>query len=273
MSVDPLKVVGEILGEPARLMRNPVNAGYECPFMESLCTKRSQKIDGPYPICSVWAGRSKPNPYLMSVCPKRFYQVDFFNDVIEHCWPNTEGPTNPRVVSEIQMAGFGNVDFVIADLNEQENEVVDFVSVEMQAVDITGSVEPAYQGIINSQGLVDVSYGINWANVRKRYVTQLVTKGFFHHHWNSRIVAVLQTRLYDYMRQHINFDELPPNTGGNTVVFMLYDFQPKDGEEGHSLVLDRVVGTSHNSLMMGAMYQAIPDKSEFCNKIIRGLSR
>ena len=210
----------------------------------------------------------------MSVCPKRFYQVDFFNDVIEHCWPTNEKPKNPVVVSEIKMSGFGNVDFVIADVSKDGETVNEFVSVEMQAVDITGSVEPAYQGILNSESTVKVSYGINWANVRKRYISQLVTKGFYHHHWNSKIVAVLQTRLYDSMRKHIKFDELPPETGGNTIVFMLYEFQPSEEVDGaYVLKLDRVVGTSHNSLMMGAMYQQIPPKADFCNRIIRNLNR
>ncbi len=76
------------------------------------------------------------------------------------------------------MKGFGNVDFVIADLADDQS-VRQFVSVEMQAVDITGSVEPAFRAITNNVDETErFSYGINWANVRKRYVTQLVTKGF-----------------------------------------------------------------------------------------------
>lgn len=37
---------------------------------------------------------------------------------------------------------------------------------------------------------------------------------------------------------------------------------------GLKLELDRVVGTSHNSLMMAQLYRKVPDKSEFCQKII-----
>ncbi len=210
----------------------------------------------------------------MAVCPKRFYQIDFFNDVIEHCWPTKARPENPFVVSEVKMAGFGNVDFVIADLEKNGNTVKEFLSVEMQAVDITGSVEPAYQGILNSDEETSASYGINWANVKKRYVTQLVTKGFYHHHWNSRIVAVLQTRLYNYLRKNIRFEELQPDTTDNSIVFMLYDFYPCEENQGaYVLKLDRVVATSHNSLMMGSIYQQIPDKSEFCDRIISGINR
>lgn len=145
-----------------------------------------------------------------------------------------------------------------------------FVSVEMQAVDITGTVEPAYQAILNSLPSVPqrFSYGINWANVRKRYVSQLITKGFYHHHWGSRIIAVLQKATYDSIRTYISFDELPPDAGGNTIIFMLYEYakDPNSGE--YTLQLEKVVGTSHNSLMMASMYQTIPERQEFCKRII-----
>jgi len=70
------------------------------------------------------------------------------------------------------MAGFGQVDFVIADIDTELGTVREFISIELQAVDITGSVEPAYQAAINRQALdARPSHGFNWANVRKRYIT------------------------------------------------------------------------------------------------------
>jgi hypothetical protein len=172
------------------------------------------------------------------------------------------------------MAGFGNVDFVIADLAEDTGLVREFVSVEMQAVDITGSVMPAYEAALLGKSEIPgkLSYGINWANVRKRYISQLIAKGFYHHHWGTRIVAVLQEPLYERLRQDIQFDELAPDTGGNTIIFMLYDFVEDPGREGaYNLRLRRAVGTSHNSLMMASMYQQVPSKEDFCRRIMANL--
>ena len=108
------------------------------------------------------------------------------------------------------MEGFGSVDFVVADIDPETNHVRNFVSAELQAVDITGSVETAYTAVLHSQILgVRPSYGINWANVRKRYISQLIAKGFFHHHWKTRMVAILQTPLYERFRKYIEFDEMP----------------------------------------------------------------
>lgn len=270
MSIDPTHIIGEILGEPAALMRNPVNAGYLCPFINSVCIKRGHNLSGPYPVCSIW-GRAK-NPPLVCVCPKRFFEADFLQDVITRCWKGT-APTNARIAHEVKMASFGTVDFVIADVGPSD-QVRDFLSVELQAVDITGSVEGAYQAVLSNQPAMPgkVSYGFNWANVRKRYIAQLITKGFFHHHWGTRIISVVQTALYDKIRRDIQFDELPADADCN-VVFMLYGYQPAPdkGNGAFRLVLDRVVGTSHNSLMMGAIYRTPPPKQEFCNRIIERL--
>lgn len=165
------------------------------------------------------------------------------------------------------MEGFGQVDFVIADLNA-DGSVRDFISVELQAVDITGTVEPAYQAALNSQQLEKrPRQGFNWGNVRKRFISQIISKGIYHHHWGARMVAVLQTAVYDEFRKYIQFDELP-STQGN-IVFMLYDYATEKDEEGRFLMtLDRVVATSHNSLMMGALYRTPLPKAVFCKKIL-----
>jgi hypothetical protein len=210
----------------------------------------------------------------MCICPKRFYEVDFLTDIITHCWRG-KPPANPRFAYEVKMAGFGTVDFVIADVDPVTNVVGDFVSVELQAVDITGSVEMAYNAILNSQPLMTnrISYGVNWANVRKRYIAQLITKGFFHHHWGTRIISVIQTPLYAAFRKDIQFDELAPDSNTANVVFMLYDYQPapEKGEGSYKMVFEKAIGTSHNSLMMAALYRTPPPKEEFCKKIIERL--
>lgn len=266
---NPLNVIAEILGEPASQMHNPANAEYQCPFINSLCIKLSHKLEGPYPVCTLHRRRvHRTPPELVCVCPKRFFEPDLINDIIKHCWPGAP-PDNPQLAHEIKMAGFGNVDFVIADIDEQTGDVRNFVSVEIQAVDITGTYEPAYSAIINREPEVvtDKSYGFNWANVRKRFITQLITKGFYHHHWQSRIVAVLQSTLYDEIRKHIPFAE--SSLKESNILFMLYEYKlhPEGGERAIRLEFDRVVGTTHSNLMTGSIYQIIPDRKEFCERI------
>jgi len=275
MVYNPIEIIGEILGEPSEFQRNPVNLEYLCPFINSQCTKRSQKISGPYPICSVFHGRDN-NKKLMCVCPKRFFQTDFKQKIIDICWPG-EHPQNPIIVHEIKMENFGNVDFVIADVDISRKHVKQFISVELQAVDITGSVEPVYQAIINSERSINkiFSYGINWENVRKRYITQLINKGFFHHHWQSKIVAVIQQELYINLRGKIRFDELDPKSDTSNIVFMLYDFEKIecDGTYYYDISFKKAIGTSHSSLMNAALYKTPPSKEKFEERILSVLNK
>lgn len=275
MQCKPSQIIGEILGDPSDFQRNPVNLDYLCPFINSQCIKRSQKISGPYPICSIFHGRNE-NRKLMCVCPKRFFQVDFKQKVIDICWSG-ELPENPIIVHEIKMEKFGNVDFVIADVDREQKNVKQFISVELQAVDITGSVEPAYQAIINSKLIMEknFSYGINWENVRKRYITQLINKGFFHHHWESKIVAIIQLELYNNLKSKIKFDELDPKSDTSNIVFMLYDFDRiVDGNSFYyQISYKKAIGTSHNSLMTAALYKTPPSKRKFEERILSVLNK
>jgi hypothetical protein len=86
---------------------------------------------------------------------------------------------------------------------------------------------------------------------------------------------VLQTELYESFRKFIQFDELEPKAGTANIVFMLYRYvpAPDKGDGAHRLVLDRVVGTSHNSLMMGSLYQRPPPKERFCERILATIDR
>lgn len=275
MSIKPIDIIGEILGVPSVLQQNPVNLDYICPFINSQCTKRSQKLPGPYPICSVFHGKGE-NRKLMCVCPKRFFQTDFKQKIIDICWYN-DPPQNPIIVPEIKMENFGNVDFVIADIDNAKQHVKNFISVEMQAVDITGSVEPAYQEIINHKQtkLINISYGINWENVRKRYITQLINKGFFHHHWQRKIIAVIQLALYNNLRGKIRFDELDPKSDTSNIVFMLYDFDKIDTDDSYHYEINfkKAVGTSHSSLMNAALYKTPPSKEKFEERILSVLQK
>ena len=228
-------------------------------------------MEGPYPVCSVW--HSVKSPRLIATCPQRFYQVDLVNDVVAHCWPGP-APENPRLVHEVSMEKFGTVDMVIADFDTSANRINQFVSIELQAVDLSGTVEPAYTALLESQPVVETNYGVNWANVRKRYMEQLVAKSFYHNRWGTRIVAVMQTPLFDRLRKHIQFDELA--TGPGIIIdvfFLLYDYVEGSGpEEAHTLTFDRVVGTSHSSLMMHTLYQSIPPREAFTDRILEKLA-
>ena len=154
------------------------------------------------------------------------------------------------------MSGFGQVDFVIADIDES-GEVKQFLSVELQAIDITGSVMPAYRAWRRGRTLARrPTYGLNWDNVYKSYITQLIRKGYFHRHWGTKIVAVIQDEVYRYIGDRFEFMRTSDvNHKTVNVIFMAYRFEPDLDRPGSlRLVLDTVEGTSHASLQNAVLY-------------------
>ena len=267
---DPTNVIAEILGEPANEMRNPANADYQCPFLDSTCTKKSQLLTGPYPVCSVFrAGRrgQRSDRPPVCTCPNRFYEVQIQDDVLREAWIGP-APTNPRVAHEVEMQKFGRVDFVLADFDERRNRVKQFLPVELQAVDNTGSVYPAYMALVNSEQLEErPSYGFNWGNVRKRYISQLITKGYYCHHWGTRIVAVLQTDVFDEFQKHARVASIP--LADANIIFMLYQFRWLDTSQRWELALERVVPTNHMMVMNAILYETPPSKDRFESRILQ----
>jgi Restriction endonuclease NotI len=271
MSFDPTDAIEEVLGVRAKLGFQPADSKYLCPFVGKACTKRSTADkSNPYPVCSL----RKSGGHVVAVCPKRFHERDFLKDVIEHAWTGPK-PANPVIASEVKMAGFGNVDFVISEVAE-DGSISQFLSVELQAIDITGSARPAYEGILEGRMLSKrPTYNFNWKNVAKRYMNQLISKGYYHHHWGTKIVAVIQDEVYDYFRKDANFfttsDLSDPQVN---IVFMIYAFENggTDGREKR-LVLQRMEGTHHSNLQQAVLYKTAPDKAAFISRIKKAMAR
>ena len=269
MPFDPEDFIAEVLGRPARKGFDPSAHNFRCPFIDSKCRKRSTSLQEPYPLCSV-----RRNEIIACTCPKRFFQVDFLADVVEQCWPG-DPPANPRFAREVNLRDFGKIDFVIADLGKG-GQIKQFLSVELQAIDINGTVMDAYRALRAGRSLdKKKSYGLNYANVYKRYITQLIRKGFVHHHWGTKIVAVMQDVVYDYVRNWAEFMTSPRvKENAVNIIFMSYKLVDDPRNPGAKrLVIDKVEGTSHANLQQAVLYKTAPARDVFCKGIERALSR
>lgn len=265
-SPKPDDIIAEVLGEPAITMRNPANADYACPFTNLRCTKRSHLIQDPLPVCSLYKARKNKAPDIVCVCPNRLYGADIFNDILLHCWPQGNSPKNLRKAFEVQMADFGRIDSVLASVNDA-GEVEHFVSVELQTVDITGSYADAYFALLQNEDIkTKVTYNFNWKNVYKRYIMQLIFKGFAHHQWKTKIVAVMQDILVEKLWELGNFVEVDIKDAN--IVFMAYSMVEDPDQPGkYNLVFNRRYPTRHMDLMQGILYRNAPSRDEFVKKI------
>jgi Restriction endonuclease NotI. len=270
MPHNPYDIICEILGQPAAQMPNPANEHYLCPFKNAVCSKRNHRSDAPFPVCSIFRRAKNTIPATpVIICPKRLYAADIYNDVITHCWPYSK-PKHPIIVHEIKMGTVGNVDMVIADLSTDKLDISNFVSIELQAIDTTGSYEPAYTSIVLNSALDKrPTYSFNYKNVQKRLVSQLINKGFYHHHWETKLIAVVQDVIYENIKTSIDFPEV--EIANSNIIFMQYQMilGGDDSEHRYELKLKNVTGTTHSHLMMSSLYKIAPPKKDFCARIMK----
>lgn len=77
-----------------------------------------------------------------------------------------------------QRAGNGGyfVDWVLAKI-DKTGELEEFVAVEVQTIDTTGNYRNGYESLIKGNGVEKTTVGLNWENVSKRILPQLIYKG------------------------------------------------------------------------------------------------
>lgn len=179
--------------------KSPIAQSYrkkgECPFVKGQCIKKfkSKTISG---ACTVKPVTSGP----VICCPNRLYAQDYqiLLDVAKACFgpqarlcrtkAETQADGNDVHVfgkkwgKELRLPNRGKgggyfVDWVLA-LVDADGKLKEFVAVEVQTMDTTGSyeaeVETYYRGETPNK---PSTAGINWENVSKRILPQIIYKG------------------------------------------------------------------------------------------------
>lgn len=68
------------------------------------------------------------------------------------------------------------VDWILARVSD-DGELIEFVAVEVQTIDTTGNYRNGYEALRASHSIVKTTAGLNWENVSKRILPQLIYKG------------------------------------------------------------------------------------------------
>jgi hypothetical protein len=109
--------------------------------------------------------------------------------------------------------------------------VVDFVGVEIQTLDTSGTVWPERQRFLKQHGIEvrqsDVEskkgFGMNWKMTCKTILVQLHHKIETFEHCGKNLVLAIQQPLMDYMLSTFNFKHLQEPLSGNPMHFHSYD--------------------------------------------------
>ena len=205
-----------------------------CPYTQKVCIKM-RKSDPEIKIgtCSV---RYQNQDII--ICPFRLLEHNqIFIDCL-HLLTMHEPGNELYLVPEVQIPG-GHVDYFL--VSAKSGKVRDFIGIELQTMDTTGTVWPERQKFLDEQGIAvnpeDVhsrkTFGMNWKMTLKTILVQMHHKSETFEHLNKHLVLIIQKPLYEHMRSNFNFDNIEGVRLGDPVHIHSYDF----GQNGSRLYL------------------------------------
>lgn len=169
-----------------------------CPFIHKSCIKFNHDQSIVYGTCSV------TSPYGdIIICPNRLYEDDyqtirhvasdafgnklklyFFDEFIKNRNDIKDGivALGKSSGKEVKLGSALSMDWVLARISE--GILKEYVGIEVQSIDITGNYRDAWYSYhnlpLNPSSLSQTPsshHGLNWANVHKRLIPQLIRKG------------------------------------------------------------------------------------------------
>lgn len=198
-----------------------------CPYMNGAKCYKTRKSDPDIAIgtCSICFNNVK-QPVL--ICPEPLTQNGrIFNDCLSFI-SNSIAGSDLYLVPEVSTSA-GRIDYVLAAV--RDNQPVDFVAIELQTLDTTGSIWNSRQGLLLKHGYavdegVARSSGVslNWKMTAKTILAQLLQKSQLFAGMNRNIVLICQTPLYDYMKQNFNFEGVRDADNRDVLHFHMYDY-------------------------------------------------
>lgn len=213
-----------------------VIAEQRCPFLNKRCYKVRKSEPGiSIGSCTVMYGK-EPEPIL--ICPTRLIdRGQIFTDCF-HLLTTHEPGNELHIVSEISVPG-GSVDYVL--VSTRDGKVKDFVGIELQTLDTTGTVWPERQRLLKKLNIEradvaeesDKSFGMNWKMTAKTILVQMHHKVQTFEHVNKKLVLIVQDKLLAYMSREFKFDHLKnPAAIGDSMHFHAYSMkkEAKSGE-------------------------------------------
>ena len=210
-----------------------------CPFVDKKCFKvRKSQPEISIGTCTMRYGQDL-SPIM--ICPLRLLERrQIFVDCLHLLRGHTPG-NELHIVSEVGVPG-GSVDYFLVSV--LEGRVRDFVGIELQTLDTTGTVWPERQRLIQELGMkvesVDTTskkrYNMNWKMTAKTILVQLHHKIGTFEHLNKSLVLVIQDKLLHYMKGEFNFGHLSVARPADPMHFHSYRFT--EAEDGHHITLD-----------------------------------
>lgn len=214
-----------------------------CPFIRRACTKYDHTNEICYGTCSVTnSGKN------VIICPNRLYADNYatirnvgksvfgekkfllFNDFINE---STLGTLDEECVvalghnsgKEVKVDKM-SMDWILAYI--KNGVLQEYVGIEVQSIDITGNYRDAWYAARDGKNTLPASqHGLNWANVHKRLIPQIIRKSLIYS--KSALVKhglyfIVPEQVYQRFEEIIGSDiPLVRKTGQNVITVHTYD--------------------------------------------------
>lgn len=207
--------VAELYGVSTKLEADwsSILSNHKCPFINGDCWKtRKSEPSISIGTCVLTYGKASET---IIICPSRLidrYQI--ITDCIHLLTKHTPG-NELHLLSEVSIPG-GSVDYVL--VSARNRVAKDFVGIELQTLDTTGSAWPARQEFLASKGIrvepyEPKAFGMNWKHTAKTILVQMHHKAETFASLNRHLVLVIQDPLLRYLKKEFKFDHFsePPD--------------------------------------------------------------
>jgi len=209
----------------------------QCTFLNKKCIKsRKSQPEISIGTCIVKYGKND-----VVICPHRLLENrKIFIDCI-HLLTLHEPGNELHVISEVSIPG-GSIDYIL--VSTKDNKVKDFLGIELQTLDTTGTVWPERQRFLKSLNMQVADsdsdsakpYGMNWKMTAKTILVQLHHKIETFEHLSKHLVLVVQDCLLEYMQKEFSFSHISKTAKiGDSMHFHSYQLKDKDNSYHLSL--------------------------------------
>lgn len=236
---------------------------YLCPFVGARCIKGGHGVPVPLGTCTV---HSRYGPVI--TCPSRFYgdNHQILNRVAAYLLGDT---ANRILIPEVGPTQTYNLDWITASYDDRL-QLSDYHGIEVLTIDITGSVRPYFEAYLAGKHWEDIEhrYGINWANVFKRTLPQLLAKGAMLSSYGKKLAVVVQDQLILYLDRtgRLKVEE-ESNSSLVNLVFFVHELHYSADENIYRLELAQVIPTTvrrlETAFIAGLVMGKMPTREEF----------
>ncbi|WP_462375156.1 hypothetical protein [Segatella buccae] len=243
-----------------------------CPYSQKRCFKvRKSESQVSIGTCTVKYGKHFDD---VVICPHRLLErKQIFIDCLHLLTFHAPG-NELHLVSEVSIPG-GSVDYILIS-TDCNRKVKDFVGIELQTMDTTGSVWYERQlalkevGLRVKENLKRKSFGMNWKMTAKTILVQLHHKIKTFEHLNRHFVLVVQDCLLDYIKEEFAFTHVSEQPLiGDSMHF--HSYRLAENNHGFKLVLNHRYSTNSDGIakLLGLNASANVDFEEIA-KILEG---